>query len=816
MKFTFAWLQDHLDTSATFEEICDGLLKIGTEIEQVINYKEIYSQFVIAYVKSVAKHQDADKLSICQIATPFGDRQVVCGAHNVRADMYVVFAPSGSVIPETKMLLKDCKIRGVDSFGMLVSERELNFGNDHDGIIEISVDNNGDSGHLVGMDIATYFAIDDIMLDIAITPNKGHLLGVRGIANELAILGYGTLKPLVSKYDYHDSINTLNLDVKVNRQISNYFSLYHLTNLNNHQSLSQQIKSRLFMVGKSLHNPLVDWINYLMLDVNQPMHCYDANKLAGSKQVQVDFWDDSLNDQFLALDDIKYSCYATLPLVKFDQHIGAIAGIIGGVDSSCDSSTTEVLLEIAHFDHDCITNARRSMGITSESAYRYERKVDSSTIEQKSAYILGVLQDNFANLSLESYAVFQQSVNEKQVVLYYTDISHLLGMSLSKEQIINYCEQLQLKIIATTQDSITCVIPLARDDLLIANDIIGEIIKLIDINQLPPVSLMLTADNFIDRQHNHDYQISLLAKQIFANLGFLEAINLSFIDSKHAELFEIYQHDLLIENPVSSTLNIMRGSIIPSLINNVFYNFNYAIATQKLFEVAPLYGSQQQMLSLGFAMTGVKINASWRNSNNLIAYDVFDAKELIGNFLQQLGIKNPYSCMLQQENLPSYYHPYRSAKLSLGKNNIIAYFGELNPRVMQALDIDSEYPLIIGEIMLDALKIKRLKTQHVVIPNLLPITRDLVFIADLDIPVGNMISLIYAVNKKLITKVQVFDLYQDSKIGENKHSIAFRITIQPIDNNLVDNDIQVILDQIVEMLANKCKAILSLAYFNNQ
>ncbi len=795
MKFTLNWLKEHLDFTCSTEELLQGLIELGVEIDSCTDYNKILSPFTVAYIKSAEKHPNADSLQVCQVETNQGLLQIVCGAPNARAGIYVIFAKEGTYIPALDVTLKKANIRGVESNGMMLSAKELGISDDHGSIIEFS---SGEVGDLA----SNILGLNDTVVEISLTPNRGDLLGVRGIAKELSSASLGTLKPMPYVKEIaslETSTNTISF--QIDEQISKKFILQEIKNVKNVES-PKWLQQRLSLIGQNSHNALVDITNYVCFTLNQPLHCYDFNKIKDSSTVSIKFAQD--NEKFIGLDEKESTLSSIIPMVTFGNSYGAIGGIKGSLDTSSDLKTTHVLLEGAHFDNKIIALAKRQLNINTESAYRFEREIDVANIELAISMALSLIVDICGGTPLICQK-FSTEVNKQTIDFNLEYLNNMAGINFSVSTVSSILEKLNFRFTVNNNNFSVCS-PSYRNDINDACVVVAEIIRIYGVNNLPYLSIDISLQNNL-LAFDDSYKKQIVSKRSLASLGCLETINMSFISKFLSNTFNMYDDLLVVSNPISEDLSVMRQSLVPSLVNIAMKNINNAVHNFKFFEVSNIYtplGTEER--SASFILAGEQSVKNWQESNK--PYNVWEAKRMLYKLIEDLGF-NCESLVVEQTNLPSYYHPGKSAKLVLGKNNVIAHFGELHPKTLQKLNL--EYNMIVAELFIDRIPLPKNKSvvkAPVVLSAFMPVIRDFAFIIDESIPVQDIIRVIKSSDKKFITGVHVFDLYIGTHIPENKKSIGIQVTLQAIDKTFVDEEIKAICNSIIVSVEKNIGGIL--------
>ncbi len=830
MKFTLSWLKQFLDTNASLEKIADTLTMIGLEVEEIADRSGDFNKFYIAEIVSAVKHPDADKLKICRVKTANDERQIVCGAANARAGIKVVLADLDAIIPNGEFKIKKSKIRGVESCGMLCSADELNIGKDTAGILELPEDAKLDQS------FASFMGFDDPMIYINVTPNRGDALGIYGIARDLEAAGIGTLKSLASLKFGSDFINSngftnsgdLNIvsDIKVSSKVNYnviiedeeacpFFATRLIEGVSNKKSPRWLVKL-LKNIGLESISPIVDVTNYVCLSFGQPMHAYDANKVAGEITIGVlgksdsfkDLSSKELKEPFDALNDKKYILKEGDLVIKDAKEIICLAGIIGGKSSGVFEDTSKIILEAANFNSNLIASTSRRLAIDTDSRYRFERKIDhnfiNTALDIASNMIMVICGGNASNIISNG----RESIKNRTLNVPYSFIESRTGFDVGIEIVQSILEKLDFGVtIKGSRDSeklIELVIPSARNDVSIKEDIVEEVMRIYGYDKLPEIELPKGKINHII---NKTQRRTSELKRILAASGYDEVVTWSFSDSKIAALFGEIKDELLLQNPISSDLDYMRNSIIPNLLKIAKMNINRGFSDLSIFEFGPIFENTNDIKAINH-ISGIRLGKNisqnvYEESRNLDAFDVKSDLELLfdtaGVDASKLIIKN---------DAPGYYHPTKSASLNLGKNKL-GYFGEVHPKILNAFDI--ECPVIAFEVLVSELPIRKDKygmRPEYKVSNYQMTSRDFAFVVDINQPVGDVITAIKNLDKKLVQDVNLFDVYAGTNIEKGKKSIAIRINLQDPDKTLTEEDLTKVSSQIISLVSERFKAEL--------
>lgn len=830
MKFTLSWLKQFLDTDASLEKIADTLTMIGLEIEEISDRSSDFDKFHIAEIVSADKHPDADKLQICTVKTAAGERQIVCGASNARAGIKVVLADIDAIIPNGEFKIKKSKIRGVESCGMLCSADELNMGSDAAGIIELPEDAS------LEQSFASFMGFDDPMIYVNVTPNRGDALGVYGIARDLEAAGIGVLKSLSSLKFGNDFMNSNGFtnsgdlsvisDVKVSSKASYdviiededacpFFATRLIEGVSNKKS-PRWLTRLLNNIGLESISPVVDVTNYVCLSFGQPMHVYDASKIAGNITIGVlgksesfkDLNSKDLKGNFAALNDKEYELKEGDLVIKDAKEIICLAGIIGGQNSGSFEDTSKIILEAANFDSDLIANTGRRLVIDTDSRYRFERKIDhnftKTALDIASNMIMAICSGSPSNVVSSG----REAVKKRSLSVPYSFIEARAGFDIGIEIVQSILEKLGFEVtIKGSRDSeklLDLVISSARNDISIKEDIVEEVMRIYGYDKLPEIALPgVEVNRIITKPQRRVSEF----KRVLAASGYDEVVTWSFTDSKLASLFGKLREDLFLQNPISSDLDYMRNSIIPNLLKIAKMNINRGFTDLSIFELGPVFENASDSKVIQH-ISGVRLgnNIAQNAHEKLRSLDVFDIKADLEILFSVAGL-DPSKLMIKN-GAPSYYHPTKSASLNLGKNTL-GYFGEIHPKILKAYDIEN--PVIAFEILFSQLPIGKDKygmRPEYKVSNYQMVSRDFAFVVDESQPVGDMITAIKNSNKKLVQDVSLFDVYAGSNIEQGKKSIAIRVYLQDSTKTLTEEELIGASEQIITLANDKFKAEL--------
>ncbi|MEZ5693182.1 MAG: phenylalanine--tRNA ligase subunit beta [Altererythrobacter sp.] len=784
MKFSLTWLKDHLETAASAAEIAAALNSIGIEVEGLEDPAETLSGFRVAKVLTAAPHPDADKLQVLTVDTGEGDPlQVVCGAPNARAGMKGVLGLPGAVVPANGMELRKSAIRGVESNGMMCSVRELELGDEHDGIIELPED------APVGESFAAYHGASPVF-DVAITPNRPDCMGVYGIARDLAAAGLGTLKPIellpfAEAGDCPVEIRTDDPEGcpafygRVIRGVTNGAS-------------PAWLQQRLLSAGQRPISLLVDLTNYLMLGYGRPAHAYDLAKLSGAVVARRA----KDGEQVIALNEKTYTLDAGMTVIADDNGVHDIAGIMGGEHSGCSEKTTDVLLEIAYFDPDRIGATGRKLGLTSDARTRFERGVDPAFLGEGLDLLTGLIVDlagGTATAKVEAGA----PPGDARVVEFDPGLTARIG-----GVVVDDAEQQRiLASLDFTVDASSApwrvTTPLRRHDIEGAADLVEEVVRIHGLDKVESVPLD-RIDGVARPTATADQQVERKLRRAAAASGLNEAITWSFISEAEAQAAGGGRW--VLDNPISEDMKVMRPSLLPGLLSAVRRNLDRGADSLRLFEIGRRYLDDGEHPSLAFVLAGNKVARNWQ-SGKASAFDAFDAKALVLSLLEAAGA--PVANLMVMGEAGDFYHPGQSATLRLGPKNRLASFGAIHPSTLRAFDID--VPVMAGGIHLDALPQKKggggFARAAYSPPALQSVKRDFAFLVPSDLASGELLRAVKGADKANIVDARVFDVFAGQGVPEGHKSVALEVTLQPGEKSYKDDELKAISEKVVASAA---------------
>ena len=803
MKFTLSWLKEHLDTDETLEKIANKLTMIGLEVERIEDKAKALAPFVIAKVISAEQHPNADRLRVCMVDSGDGKPlQVVCGAPNARAGMISVFSPAGTYIPGKNITLSVGNIRGVESHGMLCSAAELELSNDHDGIIELPAD------ATVGKSYADYAGLGDPVIEINLTPNRQDCTGVHGIARDLAAADMGKFKDQAPKQIKGEFPSPVQVKIE-DEKLCPGFALRLVRGVKNGPS-PEWLQKRLTSIGLRPINALVDITNFMTFDRARPLHVFDAKKVKGNLVVRRA----KAGETLVALDGKTYALDDSICVIADDNGVESLAGIMGGEASGCDETTTDVLIESALWNEINIAQTGRKLAINSDARYRFERGVDPAFMVPGLEMATKLVMDMCGG-SPSEVVVAGKSHGEDRIVEFPIDeVKRLTGLEVPLPEIKRILTHLGF-MMAGNGPVVKIAIPSWRADVHGKADIVEEIVRIVGVDQVPMTPFERGGDA---RKPvlTPIQQRTRRAKRALAARGMVEAVTWSFVSKPQAELFGGGKPELALANPIASDLSDMRPSLIPGLVAAAQANADRGFPDVALFEVGQIFKGDKPEDQF-IAASGVRralasskgTGRFWSGSSSV---DALDAKADTLTVLAAAGAPMQGLQIVAGGTTQgtSWLHPGRSGTIQIGPQKILGHFGELHPRVLEALKADG--PIVGFEIILE--KIPDAKAKPTRAKSLLelaafqPVSRDFAFIVDRKIAAGDIVRAAQGVDKKLITNVTVFDVYEGKGIDDGKKSIAIAVTLQPREKTLTDQEIDAVAAKIVVEVTKKTGGVL--------
>ena len=819
MKFSLSWLKTHLETEAPLDTITDTLTRIGLELEGVENKGAALAPFRIVHVREAVQHPNADRLRVCTVDTGDGTVTVVCGAPNARTGMKAVLATAGSTIPADGSVLKVGEIRGVKSEGMLMSAREMGLGDDHSGIVEVPAD------APVGASYAAWAGMDDPIIEIGVTPNRGDCFSVRGVARDLAAAGIGTLKPFapVKIAPVFDSgphwVNNF-------PETCSWILGRTIRGVKNSPS-PKWLQDRLISIGLRPINALVDVTNFFTMDLGRPLHVFDVGKLTGETLTLRR----GAGETMLALNGKEYTLTAEDCAICDAAGVQSIAGVIGGQPTGCDEQTTAVFVECALFDPVRIALTGRRHQVVSDARQRFERGLDpalmTDAIEAATALIIELCGG-------EPGAVTEAGAEpawQRDATMRFARIASFGGSDIPADEAVTSLERLGFNVRHRDAEAVTVAVPSWRNDVAgkIAldqhpdldgekaaaaaegcetiepeNDLIEEVLRLRGLDAVTAVSLPqsgpVPAATLTPRQTR-----AALARRTLAAQGLNECVTFSFMAAAEAAPFGDTPDSLRLSNPIAADLDQLRPTPIATLAMAAKRNAARGYADLALFEVGPAFDATaphgQRLVA-----AGVRAGSSPRGWASAVqAVDAMDAKADLWAALAALEV--PMEGIMLTQDAPSFYHPGRSATVRQGPKTILGRFGELHPRVIGDLGLPG--PMVAFELDLDAVSDRKRRRKSA--PDLSafqPLRRDFAFLVDTTVAADAVLRAAKGAERTLIAGVTLFDVYEGDKVPVGKKSLAIEVIFQPRERTLTDAEIEAACQKVIAAVAKSTGAAL--------
>jgi phenylalanyl-tRNA synthetase beta chain len=793
MKFTLSWLKTHLNTDADLSAILKGLTNIGLEVEGVESPAEKLGAFRIARVLTADPHPQADKLQVLTVDAGDGPLQVVCGAPNARAGLIGVFGTEGAVVPVNGMVLKKTAIRGVESNGMMCSFRELELGEDHDGIIDL------DPQAPIGQVYAQWAGLDDPVIDVSITPNRQDCMGVRGIARDLAAAGLGTLNaivvPVIDGVEPGPNVRTDDKDG------CPAFFARTVKGVTNGQS-PEWMARRLKAVGQKPISTLVDITNYLMIDLGRPLHVYDLDMLKGPLVARKG----RAGEEVLALNGKTYTVDETMTVIADDVAVHDIGGIMGGEHSGAQDSTTGVLIECAYFTPERIAMTGQKLALTSDARGRFERGVDPAFLDDGLSIATDLVVKLCGGTASDATRAGAPPAEVKIVRYEPSQCLSLAGVYVGDQEQKHILESLgfgveehdatfdyQDGVPVTSAAHWTVSVPSWRRDIDGWPDLVEEVVRIVGLDQVPSTPLprtpgvaraTATAEQLVERR----------VRRTAAARGLSEAINWSFISEKEAA--SVGGGDWTLANPISEELKVMRPSLLPGLLSAARRNMDRGASSVRLFELGRRYFSDRERATVGFVLAGEKLSRGWQTGKAQV-FTAFEAKNEVLNLLSAAGA--PVGNLQSFGGASAAYHPGQSGTLRLGPKTVLAEFGVLHPSLAKQFGLAGT--VVAGEIFLDAIPAKR-KTGFMrppyAPPALQAVKRDFAFVVDDAVEADALVRAVKGADKKSIVDARVFDVFAGPGVDEGRKSLAIEVTLQPGEKSFSQEELDAISASIVK------------------
>ncbi|MGB7240981.1 MAG: phenylalanine--tRNA ligase subunit beta [Sulfitobacter sp.] len=797
MKFTLSWLKDHLETDASLDDILYALTDLGLEVEGVEDRGAKLTDFTIGKVLSAEKHPDADRLQVCQVDTDEGVQQIICGAPNARAGITVVIAKPGVYVPGIDTTIGVGMIRGVESFGMMASEREMELSEEHDGIIELPSGEVGD--RFVDWLAANDPAKVDPVIEIAITPNRPDALGVRGIARDLAARGLGTLKSRDT--DAVEGVFPCPVKVTIDGDTLDQCPVFYgrvIRGVTNGPS-PDWLQNCLRAIGLRPISFLVDVTNFFTYDRNRPLHVFDVDKLHG----------DTLRvhralggETMMALDDKEYTFDAGMTLISDAEGVESIGGVMGGLASGCTAETTNVFIEAAYFDPVRTAYTGRALKINSDARYRFERGIDPEWTPYGIEHATRMILDHAGGEASEVIAAGKIPDTRRAFALDAARVQSLVGMDIPEAE-----QRQTLTALGFKLEGNMAQVPSWRPDVQGEADLVEEVARIASLTKLEGRPLPRLTSGVPKPVLSPKQRRETAARRATAALGYHECVSYSFIDQASAELFGGGQDETKLENPISSDMSHMRPALLPGLLQAAARNQARGFADMALFEVGPAFhgsepGEQHNLISgILVGRTGPKdVHGAAR------AVDIFDVKADAEAVLAAMGAPARVQIM---RGAADWWHPGRHGMICLGPKKVLGIFGEIHPRVLDAMDVKG--PVMGFTIWPDEVPLPRKSGSTraaLQASDLQAVERDFAFVVDSDVAASVLINAAMGADKALIEEVRIFDEFIGGSLGEGKKSLALAVRMQPTDKTLKDADIEAVGAKVIEKVTKATGGVL--------
>ena len=819
MKFTLSWLRDHLDTTASLDTITERLTGIGLELEGVTNPGAALAPFRIGYVIEAVQHPNADRLRACTVDAGEGPVSVVCGAPNARTGIKVVFAPIGATIPASGLVLKAGEIRGVASNGMLCSARELGLGEDHDGIIELPDD------APVGAAYAEWAGLDEPVIEIAVTPNRGDALAVRGVARDLAAAGVGALKTFAPEAVPSDGASAVDWAIEM-PEVCPWVLGRTVRGVTNGPS-PVWLQDRLRAIGLRPISALVDITNFFTIDLGRPLHVFDANRVSGRRLTLRP----GAGETFRALNGKDVTVTRADCVIADAEGVVSLAGVVGGESTGCTETTTDVFIECAYFDPIAIALTGRRHQIASDARARFERGIDPALMPAALEAATQMVIELCGGTASEPVSAGAEPAWRRTARLRFERLRTFGGADVPRDEAERILRSLGFNLAGADGESITVNVPSWRNDVAARGDLdqgpalhperaaqaregaaviepevdlIEEVLRIWGIDRIAPASLpalsAVPEATLTPRQAR-----AAVARRVLAGRGLAEAVTFSFADSRVAALFGEAPEALRLVNPIASDLDQLRATPLITLALAAVRNAARGFGDVGLFEVGPAFHEGvrggQQVVAAGLR-TG-ETPRSWLVPARGVT--ALDAKGDVWAALTALGL--PLEALSVTADAPSFYHPGRSGIVRQGPKLTLARFGALHPEIIRALDLPAQAAGF--EIFLDAIpEPKRRRKTAPVLSAFQPIRRDFAFIADTGTAAEDVLRAARGSVRDLVTGVTLFDVYDGERMEAGRKSLGIEVVFQPKDRSLTDAEIEEASAKVVAAVTKATGAVL--------
>ncbi len=789
MQISEAWLRELVNPAISTEQLVAQLTMAGLEVDSVEAAAAEFSQVVVGQVVSIQPHPDADKLKVCQVDVGQSEvLQIVCGASNVRPDMKAPVALVGAKLPGD-FKIKKSKLRGQVSLGMMCSEKELGLAADADGLMELS------DQAPVGQDIRDYLSLNDQIIELDLTPNRADCLSVEGIARELAVLNQAALNPVAVEEPEIGHSETRSVDIQEPEQCPRYVGRI-IKNVNSAAQTPLWMTERLRRSGLRSLGPLIDVTNYVLLELGQPLHAFDADKLDGAIRVRQSVSGEQLallNDQTITLDD------QTLVIADETRAL-ALAGVMGGSYSAVSDSTTQVFLECAFFNPLAIAGKARQYGLHTDSSHRFERGVDFTlqhrAINRATQLIIQICGGDCGPLTevcFESYLPKRNPVSLRQ-----TQIKKILGIEPEHQMVQDVLTGLGMRV--EFKDQTWSVTPPGfRFDIAIEADLLEEIARIYGYNNLPDHSLLMRSE--LGKAPEALLPVDRI-EDMLVDRGYQEVITYSFVDESLQNHLAPEDELVRLQNPISSDLSVMRSTLWCGLVNAALHNVKRQQNRVRIFESGLRFIKQEgevlQQPRLAGLMLGTVVPEQWGETARKA--DFFDIKgDLEAIFaLSGLGVR-------YEKSVHPALHPGQTAEILTLDGRQLGYLGMLHPTLEKALGFETR--VFLFELDLEIVTQKCI-ARFESLSKFPSVRRDLAVLVDQSVPVAALTNCIRALGEPLIRDVQIFDVYQGDGVPEQSKSIAVSLVLQDFSQTLTESEIDAIFNNVLSALSTQLNAKL--------
>ncbi|SEK86160.1 phenylalanyl-tRNA synthetase beta subunit [Roseovarius azorensis] len=797
MKFTLSWLKEHLETTASVDEIAETLTDLGLEVESISDPAARLKEFTIGKVLKAEPHPDADRLRVCQVATADGETQIVCGAPNAREGITVVIAKPGVYVPGIDTTIGVGKIRGVESHGMMCSEREMELSEEHDGIIELP------SGE-VGERFTDWLAVNDParvdpVIEIAITPNRPDALGVRGIAMDLAARGVGTMKP-AKTVDIEGQF-TCPIGVTIDPDTSTggceIFAGRLVRGVTNGPS-PDWLQNRLRAIGLRPISALVDITNFFTYDRNRPLHVFDADKVQGNLRIHRT----KGGEMLMGLDEKEYTFGPGQVVISDDGGIESIGGIMGGLHTGCTGETVNVFLEAAVWDHIQIATTGRALRINSDARYRNERGIDPAFNMEALDLATQMILDLCGGVPSNRVVAGKVPDVSRAYRLDPARVQSLVGMDIPESE-----QRQTLTALGFRLEGNMAQVPSWRPDILGEADLVEEVARIASLTRLQGRPMARVSAGVPKPILSPLQRREQIARRTAAALGYNECVTYSFIDHAAATLFGGGDDGTMLANPISSDMSHMRPDLLPGLLQAAARNQARGIMDLALCEVGhAFFGGEpgEQRLQVSGILVGRTGPKDVQSTSR--AVDVFDAKADAETILAAIGA--PAKVQILRDG-PDWFHPGRHGRICLGPSKVLGVFGELHPRILRTLDVKG--PAVAFTLYPEEIPMPRKSGATRGAPEisgLQAVERDFAFVVDERVEALSLVNAAAGADKTLIEDVRIFDEFVGGGLGEGKKSLAMTVRLQPREKTLTDSDIETVSAKIIEKVTKATGGVL--------